>query len=158
VKVIDGGRSAKNIAELLSSYAFNFANEEDLQDAIEQLLTNHGIPFEREVELYEVSIADAWKDRGERIKANAETPGPVLTGVRMEKPHIGRIDFMVGSVGIEVKVGFSWADVVTQLHRYAQSQMITDLILVTTRMLHTMPGRMNGKPVTVVNLAITNSL
>lgn len=142
MKVIDGGRSAKTVAEVLTGYEFHFSNEEELQAAIAEVLTLHGIPFEKEVELYEVTLTEAWKDRGRS----------------METPHIGRIDFMVGSVGIEVKVGFSWADVVTQLHRYAQAPAITDLILVTTRMQHVMPPKINDKPLTVINLGFTNSL
>lgn len=64
-----------------------------------------------------------------------------------------RIDFMVGKIGIEVKVDFSAAAVVRQLHRYAQLPQIEALVLVTTRHRHCdMPETLNGKPVEVVYL------
>lgn len=44
-----------------------------------------------------------------------------------------RIDFLVGVVGIEVKVAGSIGPVARQLRRYAESPMIDELILVTTR-------------------------
>lgn len=64
-----------------------------------------------------------------------------------------RIDFMVGSVGIEVKVGHPLSQVIRQLHRYAQLPQITDLILVTNRCAHAaVPPTINGKPVEFVFL------
>lgn len=48
-----------------------------------------------------------------------------------------RIDLLVGTVGIEVKVAGSIAAVTRQLRRYATSGLITELVLVTTRVAHT---------------------
>src|SRR3990167_3137698 len=61
------------------------------------------------------------------------------------------IDFMVGTVGIEVKVGGGISEITRQLHRYAQSDAITELILVTSRMRHTLklPASLNSKPIHV---------
>lgn len=62
-----------------------------------------------------------------------------------------RIDFMVGEIGIEVKVDFPEAAVTRQLWRYAQHDKIKALILVTTRSKHRdLPAEINGKPLFVV--------
>lgn len=61
-----------------------------------------------------------------------------------------RIDFLVDGLGIELKVGGSLAEVTRQLHRYAQSDLILGLILVTTRSRHrVLPCEINGKPLLV---------
>lgn len=63
---------------------------------------------------------------------------------------IGRIDLMAGRVGIEVKVGSTstWADVTRQLGRYAWSDDIDELVLVTTTAKHRqVPGKVAGVPV-----------
>jgi len=69
-----------------------------------------------------------------------------------------RIDFMIGSVGLEVKVGSSYADVVRQLHRYANLAGISELVLVTNRLSHTMPAELNGKRLHTINLGLSTSL
>lgn len=56
-----------------------------------------------------------------------------------------RIDFLLGRVGIEVKVKGSSADVTRQLWRYADSPQIDGLLLVTTRREH---RRVIGESVT----------
>ena len=63
-----------------------------------------------------------------------------------------RIDFLADSgVGIECKVKGSAASVVSQLLRYAESDQVNELILVTSKRLHlAMPpfqdGELLGKP------------
>jgi dihydrodipicolinate synthase/N-acetylneuraminate lyase len=65
-----------------------------------------------------------------------------------------RIDFLIGRVGVEVKVGGSLTDVTTQLMRYAARDEIDELVLVTSRLRHDrMPLKLNGKSLTVVTLA-----
>lgn len=60
----------------------------------------------------------------------------------------GRIDFVVGRCGVEVKINGSVSDVVRQLHRYAQSVEIESLLLVTRRVFHNqVPGELNGKKI-----------
>jgi hypothetical protein len=64
-----------------------------------------------------------------------------------------RIDFLAGSLGIEVKIKGSLAAVTRQLWRYSQLPAVNELILVTTVAEHTrQPNEMNGKPLFVVLL------
>lgn len=112
--------TANQVQQLLSSYRFRSHNEAELQEAIEQLLTEHGLDYRREVVL---------------------TPK-------------NRIDFMVGRIGIEIKVGHPLAQVIRQLHRYAQLDAIDELVLVSNRCRHAMvPEQINGKAVAVVFLS-----
>jgi len=58
-----------------------------------------------------------------------------------------RIDFLVGTVGIEVKVAGGIGAVVRQLERYAKHECIQSLVLVTTKStLARVPLELNGKP------------
>jgi hypothetical protein len=47
-----------------------------------------------------------------------------------------RIDFLAGGVGIETKIAGSYIEVASQLLRYAESPLVTGLILVTNRASH----------------------
>jgi hypothetical protein len=58
-----------------------------------------------------------------------------------------RVDLLVGRVGVEVKVGGSPTRVLAQLRRYAESDRIDGLVLVTSQMRHRIPAEINGKPV-----------
>jgi hypothetical protein len=65
-----------------------------------------------------------------------------------------RIDFMVGKLGIEVKVASPPALVMKQIHRYAQLPQIDEILLITNRCRHLMvPEIVNGKPVEVLFIA-----
>lgn len=64
-----------------------------------------------------------------------------------------RIDLLTDRVGIEVKTAGRADAVLRQLRRYADSDRVDALILVTTRARHRVPGVLNGKPVAVVSLA-----
>jgi len=64
-----------------------------------------------------------------------------------------RIDFLCGSVGVEIKIGGGLNSVQRQLWRYAADERITDLILVTSRSGHkSLPDKITGKPIYVVHL------
>lgn len=63
-----------------------------------------------------------------------------------------RIDFLCGTVGIEVKIAGSQQAVQRQLWRYAGDDRISSLVLVTTRSGHFMPESINTKPIFVVHL------
>lgn len=78
-------------------------------------------------------------------------------GVPVEREHRldahSRIDFLVGIVGIEVKIGGSRNELIRQLHRYAQFDSIGELLVVSSRMrLTSLPESLNGKP--IVSLAL----
>jgi len=64
------------------------------------------------------------------------------------------IDFVVdGSLGLEVKVDGSLSDVTRQLHRYAHTGRLEQLLLVTTRSRHrAMPPAFGRTPVRVLYL------
>lgn len=65
-----------------------------------------------------------------------------------------RIDILAGRVGIEVKVAGQAASVVRQLERYAESDRVDELVLVTSRVRHlAVPSEIGGKPVSVVAIA-----
>ena len=65
-----------------------------------------------------------------------------------------RIDFLVGEVGIEVKVDGSLTDLVRQLIRYAKFEQITSIVVVSTRARHRdVPRHVGGKPVHLAYLA-----
>jgi predicted dehydrogenase len=51
-------------------------------------------------------------------------------------PGAGRIDFMAGRIGIELKVKGSAAEVTRQLWRYAEHPELDGILLVTTKRTH----------------------
>jgi hypothetical protein len=63
-----------------------------------------------------------------------------------------RIDFLVGDIGIEVKVGGSRTDLLRQVDRYLAFPAVNALLVVTTLRRHTLPGILRGKPVLVLCL------
>lgn len=64
-----------------------------------------------------------------------------------------RIDFMVGRVGLEVKIGGSISALTAQLIRYAGLPEIDELVLVTSQYrLGNLPATIGGKPLTVVTI------
>lgn len=65
-----------------------------------------------------------------------------------------RIDFMIGSIGIEVKIGSSRRSILRQLERYAACDQVQSLILVTAIAFPSMGFEINGKPVRIANLSM----
>lgn len=64
-----------------------------------------------------------------------------------------RIDFMVGRIGIEVKVDGSLSALIRQAMRYAKHDRIDELVIVTTLARHrAMPSELNKKHVIVAYL------
>ena len=107
----------QDLATLLRSYTYQFTSELELQDAVEQVLTQHEIGYTRE---------------------------GYLDG-------LDRIDFLVGDIGIEIKIDGSLSAVTRQIHRYLQCDQLNGLILLSGRYNHTrVPREMNGKPVLTV--------
>jgi hypothetical protein len=66
-----------------------------------------------------------------------------------------RIDFLVGSVGIEVKINGSVDNLIRQLSRYATADVISELLVVSSRCKLTggMPPSLSEKPITTLSLA-----
>lgn len=68
-------------------------------------------------------------------------------------PEDDRVDFLVGPLGIEVKVDGSTASVIRQCFRYLEHDLVQALLLVTNLARYQqVPRRMHGKPVDVVLL------
>lgn len=59
-----------------------------------------------------------------------------------------RIDFMVGNVGIEVKISGQAKAIYRQCVRYCAFNQVSTLLLVTNRAMG-LPGELEGKPVFV---------
>jgi hypothetical protein len=63
-----------------------------------------------------------------------------------------RLDFFAEGVAIEVKIGGSAADVMRQVSRYAEHDLVQGILLVTTKAKHSLPTTFNGKPLLVLSL------
>lgn len=62
-----------------------------------------------------------------------------------------RIDFLVGSIGIEIKTNSTLAQVSRQVHRYLSFDLIESLLLVTTKTTHKgLVRSMQGKSLDVL--------
>ncbi len=61
-----------------------------------------------------------------------------------------RIDFVVGSVGVELKVKGSFAAVLRQLERYSKWEALGSLVLVTAKGAHrALPAEVGGKALVI---------
>lgn len=67
---------------------------------------------------------------------------------------LGRVDLMVGKVGIEVKIAGSWQQLTRQAMRYTRAPEIGALLVITTKAAHAqnVPVQANGKPILTVFL------
>lgn len=65
-----------------------------------------------------------------------------------------RLDVLLADgTAIEIKVDGTKTEVLRQLHRYAEHEQVTGLILLTTKMVHTsMPPAVLDKPLVVVSI------
>lgn len=64
-----------------------------------------------------------------------------------------RLDFFVdGEIAIETKIGGSAAQLMRQVSRYAQSEQVTGILVITNRASHMLPRTFNGKPILVFPL------
>jgi hypothetical protein len=69
---------------------------------------------------------------------------------REVKRDADRIDFLVGTVGLELKVKGSAGDVLRQLERYALWDDVTELVLLTSKGAHrALPDVVGGKPLVI---------
>lgn len=120
--------TADDICRALYNTKYCYHSEKDLQQGVAQVLSDLGSAFKPEYLL---------------------TPR-------------NRIDFFLSNgIGIECKSddskgGTSLAAVTRQLHRYAQSDQIKELILLTSMSKHkNLPNLMNEKPLSVVHLLMS---
>lgn len=70
--------------------------------------------------------------------------------IRLDEKNI--IDFMIGSTGIEVKIKGSKKDIYKQICRYAEFDIIKQLVLLTTVSMN-LPSVINNKPITIINFS-----
>jgi len=111
-----------------------------IYDQISSLLAPAPFLFSSEIELQD-AIARAFAREGIAFEREVHLGEP------------GNIDFMIGDVGIEIKVKGGLSAITRQLHRYAACERIQGLLLVTTKMQHdALPDSLNGKPLRVIHL------
>lgn len=119
--------TAESICRALYNAKYHYHNEKELQRGVGMMLTSLNLEFEPEFPLTK-------RDR---------------------------IDFLIGDLGIECKAddssgGTSLAAVTRQLLRYAQSDQVKELILLTTMSKHkNLPDSLNGKPLYIVHLLLS---
>ena len=102
---------------------------------VEQVLTSNRFRYAGERDL-QAGIAAALTSAGLDVRREASLG------------EAGTIDFVVGDLGIELKVRGTRADVTRQVFRYLQHDAIKALLLVTTRAeLARLPSIMSGKRV-----------
>jgi alkanesulfonate monooxygenase SsuD/methylene tetrahydromethanopterin reductase-like flavin-dependent oxidoreductase (luciferase family) len=106
---------------------------------IVDLLSARRFSYGNEEDL-QAAIASALEDAGFEPEREVRVTG-------------GRIDLLVARVGIEVKVAGSPDRVLEQLRRYAASDEIDGLVLVTSQFKHRMPPALGGKPLACVSIA-----
>lgn len=62
-----------------------------------------------------------------------------------------RVDFLVGGIVLEVKVGGGLSDLTRQVVRYAEHATVLGVLVVTTRRAHRdLPDQVLGKPLAVL--------
>jgi len=64
-----------------------------------------------------------------------------------------RIDFLIGRVGVEVKIGHPRRAILRQLERYAKSDRVDTLLLVSSAPFPSAGFELRGKPVHIVSLS-----
>jgi hypothetical protein len=106
------------------------------------LLRRHRFTFASEAEL-QTGVAEVLRAAGIAFERE------VTIGAR------DRIDFLVGSVGIEVKINGSADNLIRQLSRYAQAAVVSELLVVSSRCKLTggLPSSLSGKPIVALSLA-----
>lgn len=77
---------------------------------------------------------------------------PVLREARLD--NHSRVDLLVARIVVEVKVAGAASAVRRQLERYAASERVDGLVLVTTRARHVYPATIGDKPLEIVSLLL----
>jgi hypothetical protein len=109
-------------------------------DTLVELITDHRFTYRDERQLHD-GLAELFADHQVPVQREAPLRGS------------DRIDFLAGRVGIEVKTRGFPAAVLRQLQRYATSDRVDALVLVTTVARHsTLPAAIGGKPLLIASL------
>lgn len=109
-------------------------------EALATLILAHRFRFSNERELQD-GLARIFEARG------------LAFGREVRLGTIGTIDFLIGDVGIEVKIDGSLAALTRQLHRYAQADAIGALVVVAGRArFRGLPPAIADKPIRVIHL------
>ncbi len=103
------------------------------------LLRGHRYRYGRETELH-AALAEALRRAGHAFERE----------VRLTAQD--RIDFLVGDLGVEVKIKGGPSDVAGQLNRYAAHGRVAGLLLVTDRLQLARLAPLQAKPFLVVTL------
>lgn len=121
-------RSAEELFELLRRHRFNITTEAELQQAVQRILDEHGLVYDREARIIGGRI--------DFLVRLCEPRGSLST----DPPPQHR-------VGIELKTGGSRSALIRQLWRYARGGEVDALLVVTTRRSHDVPETMQEIPV-----------
>ncbi len=108
---------------------------------IHQLLSRHRFDVSEEKSLQE-QLGDVFKLNGIDFKREVQLSA-----------H-DRIDFLVGDIGIEVKIKGSPSAIYQQCRRYCALEQVKELLLITGRSMG-LPGEIEGKPCYLHNLGLS---
>ena len=106
---------------------------------IKDLIERHRVPLTDE-KVTQAAIANALELAGVAFERE----------VRLSEADI--VDFMIGSIAVEVKIKGAKAAIYRQLERYAEHERVTSILLVSSRSMH-LPSLINGKPTLVASLS-----
>ena len=106
---------------------------------IKNIIERHRLPLTDE-KVTQAAIANALELAGVTFERE----------VRLSEADI--VDFMVGSIAVEVKIKGAKAGIYRQMERYAQHERVTAILLVSSRSMH-LPALINGKPTLVASLS-----
>lgn len=123
-----------------AAQALKPSRAEGIRAAVERALRRRRFRYANEKELQE-GLAQAFAEEGiDFRREHSLAPGDI-------------VDFLIGPVAVEVKIGGSLAGVTRQLHRYAQHEPVEALVLVTGLLrLGNLPETLNGKALSVVSV------
>jgi len=114
-------------------------------DFVRAALDGQRIPLTNEKRT-QLAIADALTDAGITFAREVRLDGPGFWDG--DREPLGAIDFLIGTLGLEVKLSGSAPALRRQLAAYARSERIGSLLLVTARAF-ALPPQILGKPCTM---------
>lgn len=109
------------------------------RDEIRAAVRSLGPAFDRE-EILHASVATALAGAGIPFRAEERLSDQ------------DRVDFLIGDIALELKVDGANQAILRQMLRYAESDRVGSLMLLTTRQRHRLPPQLLGKPCEVIRL------